>query len=166
MVVVVVIEYLSMCRMRTMSSCSAPKASSFSMATRPSRGQSGQWRTCSKTDFRTFCFFWVGFADLLEQWRACHFVTFAISSRTLASTTLPKKELKPSARTQVPSPWDIKLDAFFSKILVSNYLVIYFFKFILRWFFSDLIFKFIKKWFFLSYTPHQFHPDHLTIPYP
>ena len=47
-------NYLSMCRMRTMSSCSAPKASNFSIATRPSVGQSGQLSTCKISNTNVF----------------------------------------------------------------------------------------------------------------
>ena len=47
-------DYLSMWRMRTMSSCSAPNASNFSIATRPSVGQSGQLSTCKISNTNVF----------------------------------------------------------------------------------------------------------------
>ena len=53
------IEHLSMCKMRTMSSCSAPKASSFSIATRPSFGQSGLWSTWQKIKTHTVLKVWI-----------------------------------------------------------------------------------------------------------
>ena len=76
---IIMVDYLSMCRMRTMSSCSAPNASNFSIATRPSVGQSGQLSTCKISNVNVF---WIA----------------------KVQDTLPRKELKPSERTHVPSP--------------------------------------------------------------
>ena len=61
-------NYLSMCRMRTMSSCSAPNASNFNIATLPSVGQSGQLSTCKISCVNIFVHFGLQWVKIPFFW--------------------------------------------------------------------------------------------------